>query len=95
MAQGTVVNVPVSITLSHPANGSFTAMTVTDRAGNANIYSFIPGGNDTYGLSVDEAPASPAPAATTPASANSPAAGGPSCTTIAGYYPGGANCGRF
>jgi len=88
MAQGTVVNVPVSIALSAPVNGSFTAMTVTDHAGNENTYSF--GGSSTYGLGVDDPAPSAAPAATpSPASANSPAAGAPSCTTIAGYYPGG------
>jgi len=83
MAQGTVVNVPVSIALSAPANGSFTAMTVADSSGNTNIYSFN-GGSDTYGLGVDD----PAPAAPV-TSANSPAPGAPGCTTIAGYYPGG------
>lgn len=58
MAQGAVVNVPVSIALSAPANGSFTAMTVTDHAGNTNTYSFN-GGSGTYGLSnADKAPAS-------------------------------------
>lgn len=83
MAQGTRVNVPVSIALSAPVNGSFTAMTATDQAGNEDTYNF--GGSGTYGLGVDD-PA-PSPAATT--NSNSPAPGAPSCTTIAGYYPGG------
>ena len=53
------MNVPVSIALSAPVNDIFTAMTVTDHAGNTNTYSFN-GGSDTYGLSTAEK----APAAT-------------------------------
>jgi hypothetical protein len=50
MAQGTVVNVPVSIALSAPTGGSspyFTAMTITDRSGNTNTYAA--GSNGTLG----------------------------------------------
>ena len=84
MAQGTMVNVPVSIALSAPVNGNFTAITVTDSAGNQNTCTL--GGNRTYWLGVDD----PTPAAApSPASGNSPAPGAPSCTTVNGYYPGG------
>jgi hypothetical protein len=85
-AQGTVVDVPVSIGLIDPVNGSFNAMTVTDHAGNTNTYSLSDNSTDTDGLNVDD----PAPAAAAaPSPGNSPAAGAPSCTTVSGYYPGG------
>ena len=46
MAQGTIVNVPVSIGLTDPVNGSFTAMAVADSSGNENTYSI--GGAATH-----------------------------------------------
>jgi hypothetical protein len=54
MAQGTVANVTVSIALSAPASSShpyFTAMTVTDSAGNKNTYADTtgPSGGMTLG----------------------------------------------
>ncbi len=60
-AQGTRINVPVAIGLTNPINGSFTAMAVTDSAGNENTYN-IGGSGNTYGLSVDD----PAHAASAP-----------------------------
>ena len=53
MAQGLIVDVQVSIALSAPVNGSSTTMVVADSSGNTNTYSFN-GGNDTYGLGVDD-----------------------------------------
>jgi hypothetical protein len=69
MAQGTIVNVPVSIALSAPVSDRFTAMTLADSAGNTNIYSFN-GGNDTDGLGVDDPAPAAAPAASSTWSTN-------------------------
>jgi hypothetical protein len=95
MAQGIIVNVPVSVALSAPTNGGFTAMTVTDHAGNSNVYNLASdgGGGATDGLNADD-PATPAPVSTpTPNNdqngSNNPPPGAPSCTTVNGNFSGG------
>lgn len=82
-AQGAAVNVRVSIALSAPVNGIFSAMTVTDHAGNTNTYS-PNGGSDTYGLSTaDKAPAASDPGYLNPVTlAKAIEGSAPPCCTV-------------
>ena len=99
-AQGTTVDVPVSVALSAPTSGSspyFTAMTLTDSSGNTNTYAAGSKGS----LSVvsdalyiaDEAPAAsqPAPAGLTNCGGGVYAGAGTSCLfalNVAADYTG-------
>lgn len=86
-AVGTTVEVPVSVALSSPLDGSFTAMTLTDRSGNTNTYAASSNGslsvvsNALY--TADEPPAAAAPTQSPATITSTP------CTTIAGLNPGG------
>ena len=102
-AQGTTVDVPVSVALSAPTSGSspyFTAMTLTDRVGNTNTYAA--GSNGSLRVVSDalyiahEAPAAsqPAPAGLTNCGGGVYAGAGASCpfalnVAAEPYGPGG------